>query len=208
MKINSNDGISIYMQIAQKLKDEFDRVVHPLSPDELLAKSQEKQHSYDRTKTVSKSQSVVIDSVAGCEVKFAKCCNPLPGDSIIGFITKGYGVSIHKYDCPNATLGLKRYEDKDRWVVASWSEKIDRQDFGTFEASLDIYAEYSPKLIAEVTVALSDMKVAITSIQSKENGDDMLLMVGIKCSNIDHLHNIISSIRRLSSVRDVERTKG
>ncbi|MEG1743460.1 MAG: bifunctional (p)ppGpp synthetase/guanosine-3',5'-bis(diphosphate) 3'-pyrophosphohydrolase, partial [Clostridia bacterium] len=84
-------GLSM-SKIAQKLKDEFDRVVHPLSPDELLAKSQEKQHSYDRTKTVSKSQSVVIDSVAGCEVKFAKCCNPLPGDSIIGFITKGYGV--------------------------------------------------------------------------------------------------------------------
>ena len=70
----------------------------------------------DRGATVrptNRSQSVILDGLEGCDVKFAKCCNPLPGDPIIGFITKGFGVSIHKYDCPNAVAGLRKPEDND-----------------------------------------------------------------------------------------------
>lgn len=189
-------------KIAAKLKDEFDRVVAP-QPSELA--KPEKEHVSDGRTTVNKAQSVIIDSVSGCEVKFAKCCNPVPGDSIIGFITKGFGVSIHKYDCENAQAGLKKPEEKDRWVVASWSEKASKQEYGTFEAVLNIYSAYSPKMIADVTVALSDMRVAVTSVQTRVNGSDMILIVSLKCSNIEHLRNIISALKKLKDVRDVAR---
>ncbi len=194
-------GIAV-SKIAAKLKDEFDRVVSPHAPE---APKIEKETAPAPRTTVTKAQSVVIDSVSGCEVKFAKCCNPLPGDSIIGFITKGFGVSIHKYDCPNAQNGMKKPLEKDRWVVAGWSEKAEKQDYGAFEAVLNIYSAYSPKMIADVTVCLSDMRVAVTSILTKENGADMILSVGLKCSNIDHLKNIISGLKRLKNVRDVAR---
>lgn len=199
---NIGYGVIAVSKISTKLKDEFDRIVAPAVPE---TPKPEKEHISDGRFKVNKAQSVIVDSVSGCEVKFAKCCNPLPGDSIIGFITKGFGVSIHKYDCPNAQNGLKRPDEKDRWVVASWSEKAEKQEYGAFEAVLNIYAAYSPKMIADVTVCLSDMRVAVTSIQTRENGDDMILTVGLKCSNIDHLKNIIGGLKKLKNVRDVER---
>ena len=198
-------GIAI-SRISAKLRDEFDRVVNPVTAEELAAKQQEKQAKIaQRRAGGDKSQSVIIDSVSGCEVKFAKCCNPLPGDSIIGFITKGYGVSIHKYDCENVVAGLKRPEDKDRWVVASWAEAVEKQEFGDFEAGINVYAVYSQRIIADITVALSDLKVALVSLTTRENGDDMILHLVVKCSNIEHLHNILKSLKRIQGVRDVTR---
>jgi GTP pyrophosphokinase len=199
-------GFSI-SKISSKLKEEFDRVVNPLSPEDILQKAQEQQKKLERRPITPKSQSVIIDSVKGCDVKFAKCCNPLPGDSIIGFITKGHGISIHKYDCKNVVDGLKHSEEKDRWVVASWAEAVEKHEYGDFEASLNIYASYSQKLIADVTMALSDMKVAIVSLKARENGDDMILNVVLKCSNIEHLKNIIKNLKKVSTVRDVSRGK-
>lgn len=153
----------------------------------------------------SNAESVIVDSVEGCTVKFAKCCNPLPGDNIIGYITRGYGVSIHKYDCINAQNGLSNPNDKDRWVVASWSEKLNRGNTGNFEASLSIIAEYSAHLIADITLALTDMKVAVTAISTRENAGEMIITVGIRCSGVDHLRNIISNLHRIKGVREVTR---
>ena len=154
---------------------------------------------------ITNSQSVIIDSVSGCEVKFAKCCNPLPGDSIIGFITKGYGVSIHKYDCPNAQAGLQKPEDKDRWVVASWSTQVEKREVGKFDAVLNVYAEYSSALFADVSVQLKNMSVDVVSMSARENIGNCLLTVVIKCSSIDHLHSIMAQLRKVPNVRDVTR---
>lgn len=200
-------GIAIG-KLSAKFKDEFDRVVNPVSPEEAAQKAAEKlAHKAERHPSADKSQSVIIDSVSGCEVKFAKCCNPVPGDSIIGFITKGYGVSIHKYDCENVASGLKHSEDKDRWVVASWAEDVGKREFGDFEASVNVYAAYSQHIVADITVSLSDLKVALNSLSIRENGDDVIIHLVLKCSNIDHLKNIIRSLKKIEGVRDVARGK-
>ncbi len=194
-------GLSI-SKIAAKLKDEFTRVVCPPDPVEEAPVPEKPAAPRGR---ITNSQSVIIDSVSGCEVKFAKCCNPLPGDSIIGFITKGYGVSIHKYDCPNAQAGLQKPEDKDRWVVASWSEQIEKREVGKFDAVLNVYADYSSALFADISVQLKNMSVDIISISSRENIGSCILTVVIKCSSIDHLHSIMSQLRKVPNVRDVTR---
>ncbi len=194
-------GLSVN-KIAGKLRDEFTRVVCPAAPEQVPVVTDKAAAATGR---VSNSQSVIIDSVSGCEVKFAKCCNPLPGDSIIGFITKGYGVSIHKYDCPNAQAGLRKPEDKDRWVVASWSNQVERRNAGNFEAVLNVYAEYSSALFADVSAQLNNMSVDVISMSAKENQGNCLLTVVIKCSSIDHLRSIMSQLRRIPAVRDVTR---
>ena len=192
-------------KIAVKLRDEFMRVVAPQTESApALNPTPAKPSRYEKTAR-DNADSVIVDSVEGCTVKFAKCCNPLPGDNIIGYITRGYGVSIHKYDCPNAQAGLSRQEDKDRWVVASWSEKLGVRNFGSFEAILSIFATYSPHIIADITLALNDMKVAVTSIQTRENEGEMAITVGIKCSGVEHLRNIISGLHRIKGVREVSR---
>ncbi|MBR5747119.1 MAG: hypothetical protein IKX92_07650, partial [Clostridia bacterium] len=95
--------------------------------------------------------------------------------------------------------------DKDRWVVASWSEKVAKQDFGNFEAVLSICAVYSPHIIADVTMTLNDMKVAVTSISTRENEGEIFITVGVKCSGVDHLKNIITGLSRIKNVREVTR---
>ena len=194
-------GLSI-SKIAAKLKDEFTRVVCPPEPEEEVPVQEKPAAPRGR---ITNSQSVIIDSVSGCEVKFAKCCNPLPGDSIIGFITKGYGVSIHKYDCPNAQAGLQKPEDKDRWVVASWSTQVEKREVGKFDAVLNVYAEYSSALFADVSVQLKNMSVDVISMSARENIGNCLLTVVIKCSSIDHLHSIMAQLRKVPNVRDVTR---
>ncbi len=196
-------GMSV-SKIAPKLKEEFFKVVQPVEEEQPSETIIEKTARHER-KGKSNAESVIIDSVEGCTVKFAKCCNPLPGDNIIGFITKGFGVSIHKYDCPNAQAGLKKVEDKDRWVVASWSKGIEHNVYGSFEATLNIYAVYTPKIIADVSVALSDMKIAVTSLSTRENAGEMIITAGIKCSDINHLNIIMQGLKKIKNVRDVTR---
>lgn len=198
-------GLSV-SKIAVKLREEFMRVVAPQA--ELAAPAAPAPAAgakrYDASAR-SNAGSVIVDSVEGCTVKFARCCNPLPGDNIIGYITRGYGVSIHKYDCPNAQAGLSRPEDKDRWVVASWSEKVARQEYGSFEAVVSVFADYSPHIIADVTLAMNDMKVAVVSVSTRENEGEILITLGIRCSGIEHLKNIISGLHKIKGVRDVIR---
>ena len=197
-------GLSV-SKIAVKLREEFMRVVAPQTETAPVPITEQPKSSRYEKNSRSNAESVIVDSVEGCTVKFAKCCNPLPGDSIIGYITRGYGVSIHKYDCPNAQSGLSNPNDKDRWVVASWSEKIGRQTIGSFEAVFSIIAEYSTHLIADITLALTDMKVAVTSISTRENAGEIMISVGIKCSGVEHLKNIISNLHRIKGVREVSR---
>ncbi len=90
-------------------------------------------------------------------------------------------------------------------MVASWSEKLNRHTSGSFEAVLSIIAEYTPHLIADITLALTDMKVAIVSLATRENAGETLTLVGIKCSGVDHLKNIISNLHRIKGVREVSR---
>jgi len=197
-------GLSV-SKIAVKLREEFMRIVAPQAEITIAPAEQPAKPSRYEKDSRSNAESVIVDSVEGCSVKFAKCCNPLPGDNIIGYITRGYGVSIHKYDCHNAQAGLNNPNDKDRWVVASWSEKIIRQNTGGFSAALSIIAVYSPNIIADITLALHDMKVAVTSMSTRENNGEMILTVGVKCSGVDHLRNIIAGLHRVKDVHEVTR---
>lgn len=197
-------GLSI-SKISAKLRDEFLRVVEPSEENEIPESLVEKTAKHDRKKGRSNAESVIIDSVEGCVVKFAKCCNPLPGDDIIGFITKGFGVSVHKYECSNAQAGLKRPEHKDRWVVASWSKKIEQNIYGNFEAILNIYTVYTPNIITDVSLALSDMKVAVTSISTRDNAGEIVITVGVKCSGIEHLKSIMQGLKKVKNIREITR---
>ena len=150
---------------------------------------------------------IIIDGEAGCQVKFAKCCNPLPGDKIVGFVTRGFGVSIHKADCPNV-ISSRRIEDNiSRWVVAEWESQPEGASASeTYEAQLQITAEDGIGVIAAISVALADMKVSISQIntQTLKNGDVAInLLIG--CKNTSHYAAIVSKLRSISSIISVTR---
>lgn len=191
-------------KLALKLRDEFERVVKPEVPEPTiteveqvkLASPQKHKHS---------GGGIVVDGQSGCAVKFAKCCNPLPGDKVIGFITKGFGISIHKADCPNVAENRKKPEYADRFVNAHWEDGA-QTGGSSYEALLQIFARPSPTLLADVSMAMADMKVAILAINMQKKSDEMMIMnMTIGCKNIDHYESIVSRLRGLRDVTGVER---
>ena len=162
-----------------------------------------------KEKATGAIQSVIVDSIDNCQVRFAKCCNPLPGDSIIGFVTRGFGVSVHKYDCPNAVAGLKKEDEKDRWVTVRWSRVSLEQGentTGAFETLLQIYANSSLSIFADISTIFAEMRVPVHSMNSKEtSAGGMIINLTITCRNTAHVNNIVSRLKKIKDVIDVTR---
>lgn len=157
--------------------------------------------STNRTKS---SGGVIIDGEGGCHVKFAKCCNPLPGDKIVGFVTRGFGVSVHKTDCPNVVNTRRNEENLARWVRAEWEKSEAPTEL--YEAKLQIIASDEIGVLAAISVTLADMKVSITQIntQAQKNGN-MAINISVGCKNTSHYESIVSKLRSLRSIISVTR---
>lgn len=143
------------------------------------------------------TDGVIVEGLDNCPIKFAKCCSPLPGDDIVGFVTRGFGVSIHKRVCANAIAGMRDSSNADRWVKAYWAED-NKQNF---KATLELNALDRDGLLGDVAVALQDMRVPIYAINARQSDSGCVLMnltVGI--NNTEHLKNVVS---RLSKIKDV-----
>lgn len=194
-------------KIENKLKSEFEKLTR--SP-------KEEAPSLTATAPIEKkikrgtplSQTVIVESIDNCQVKFAKCCSPLPGDNIIGFITKGFGISIHKYDCKNAIEGLQNEETKDRWVTARWAKNVSSSSDTSFDALINVFVRDDIGVLAEISVALAEMHVGILSINSHNinaNSEVMIISLTVRAKSTDHINSIISRLKKLSSVVDVTR---
>ena len=196
-------GLSI-SKISLKLREEFDRTVKApeLEPETITAE----MIKTVQPKNVKSNGGIVVDGERGCLVKFARCCNPLPGDEIIGFVTKGYGVSIHKHDCPNVITGRAKEENASRWVEAHWERNSSSNHNDVYEAQIKVYVYDRIGILADISVALSDMKVYILQINTiKESEENTIVNMKICCKNVEHYHSIVSRLRSLKGVIDVTR---
>jgi len=198
-------GLSV-TKIAGKLRDEFERTVKapPVENDAPLVKTA----SVAQRKSTKHGNGVIIDGQEGCTVKFAKCCNPLPGDSIVGFVTKGFGVSVHKSDCPNAVAGQANSADASRWLKAEWESNIGKSGgfMSDFEAMIQIYASNIIGVLASVSRVLADMKVLILQVNTQQAGKDTtILNLTVSCKSTEHYQSIVSRLRTVSGVLSVSR---
>lgn len=198
-------GISL-QRFLPRIKEEVEKIA--TSHERVLAPEEEIKTVKLKKPTAAYTRGgVIVDGERGCQIKFSKCCNPLPGDKIIGFITRGFGVSLHKCDCQNAINGQKDEENKSRWVRAEW-EKDDAADFGAvYEASLSLELEDGIGVIATISMALAEMKVSITQIntQKQKNSDLMIVNLTIGCKNTSHYDSIVSKLNQLPHVVSVSR---
>ncbi len=196
-------GISL-SRFIPKIKDEIEKLRSdsdtPLTTEEEISKI--KLAPTSRRKS---SGGIIIDGEAGYQVKFAKCCNPLPGDRIVGFVTRGFGVSVHKADCPNVIASRGNEDNLARWVRAEW-ETQDNAQSSTYEASIQILSEEGIGVIAGISVALADMKVNISQINTQVTKDgDNIVNVVIGCRNVAHYDAIVSKLRSVPKVISVKR---
>ncbi|HPT85676.1 MAG TPA: bifunctional (p)ppGpp synthetase/guanosine-3',5'-bis(diphosphate) 3'-pyrophosphohydrolase [Bacillota bacterium] len=190
-------------KLAPKLRDEFDRVVRPEEPEPQPVTEADLVRQIAAQKPKKSGGGVVIDGVEGLAFKFAKCCNPLPGDHLIGFITKGFGVSIHKRDCPNVVENYDNPEYATRWVPAHWDQTA--LDSSLYEAGITIVAHPDIRLLADITMALADMKVSLTGIDSHTEGSRTVINMTISCKNLDHLKSILARLKNVPNVESVAR---
>jgi GTP pyrophosphokinase len=194
-------GISL-TKVELKLLDEYERNFKK-EPVKEITVIEPTPHNPNRKR--KSTGGVIVDGEDGCAVKFAKCCNPLPGDAIIGFITRGFGVSIHKLDCQNVAESRKNEENLARWVNAAW-EKEDFNSNENYEAAIQLITEDGIGIIASISMALADMRVSISSIntQTLKNGT-VAINISIGCRNTSHFESIVSRLRSIKSVINVTR---
>ena len=194
-------GLSIN-KIINRLRDEYDKVITPA--EEAIPITDVSQIQTSEKKASGEYGNVIVDGLEGCQVKFARCCNPLPGDNIVGFITKGYGISIHKCDCPHIIHTTE--QNKDRLVNVEWRKLSGVQKDQQYEALMQIVAEDRISMLADISVALAEMRVSILQINAQKLGSaQCLINISVSCKNLEHFNNIVSKLKSVKGVHDVTR---
>ena len=185
-------GTSV-MRLMPYIKDDYNKNYKP---------HEEKTVETVPTKRVQNKEGVTVEGIDDMLIKFSKCCNPLPGDSIIGFITRGHGISIHKKDCPNVPKDISKASEPERWVNASWNNSSKQE----FRAALQITSLSRIGLMADISVQIAAMRVNINELSTREAKDGRsLINMTVTVNNVEHLKNVIARIEKINGVLLVER---
>ena len=186
-------GISL-MHMMPKIKEDYVKMTKAEEPVINIAPVKK------RTKS---TEGVVVEGIDNCLIKFSRCCNPLPGDNIIGFITRGHGVSIHTRNCPNVPADISKAGEPDRWGVAYWDTNI-REDF---KCTLQISCLNRIGLFADVSSLLANMHIMINDISTRNTKDGRTsIMLTVSVNGVEHLNSLTAKLSKISGVLSVERT--
>lgn len=163
------------------------------------AKIQELSTTKDVIRKIPKS-GVMVKGIDNCLVKFSKCCNPVPGDNIIGYITKGRGVSIHRTDCLNMQDLL---HDENRTIDVSWyDEKVE----GTYNVDIEIFSNDRTGLLSDIVKQITSQKINIMGVNTKTSKERIATIeVTIEVENIEQLSKVLKAVRKVDSVYEVKR---
>ncbi len=191
-------GGILLSRIMPRIKDEYNKLKQKNEP--LAENFMAKKEAHVEKKPGVKG--VIIDGIENCLVKFSKCCNPIPGDKIIGFITRGYGVSLHKRNCKNVPSDIKKSPEPNRWVHAYWANSAKEE----FNCDIKIITLDKASIIAEITMQFSYMHVEIQSFnlnKSKDGKSQIYMSILVK--NMEHLKSVMSKISKINGVISVDR---
>jgi GTP pyrophosphokinase len=150
-------------------------------------------------KALKSTQGVSVKGIDNVKVRFSKCCNPVPGDEIIGFITKGRGVSIHRKDCPNI---LADGENEERLIEVEWGN----QKKASYHAEIQLRAEDRPGLLAEIALRINEADVGLLSLNARTNKDKTVIInITLEIHDIEQLKDLMKKMRKIKNVMDVFR---
>ena len=194
-------------QIANKMKELYDKD-HPveITDAEVLKEIETKRDAYQMMLPKGKAQSgIVVRGVDDVAVRFSKCCSPVPGDEIIGFVTRGRGVSIHRTDCVNI-INLPEIE-RGRLIDAEW--QAGSEESSKYLAEIVIYAHNRNGLLADISRALTEKNIDIMSMNTKTSKQGIAtLAASFYIGSREELNHTIEKLRNVESVMDIERTTG
>lgn len=182
-------------KVALRIKDEIKRYIKEETTKEI---------QLDRPKPIkaSSNNGVLVKGIENVLVRFAKCCNPVPGDEVIGYVTRGRGVSIHRRDCPNVEQYLK---EPERIVEAEWNVTKDAK----FDAQIHVLANDRTGILMDITNLLGENRISVKAIQGRTTRDRIAnINLTVEINSSDQLEKIIRKLRKIDSVFDVQRIKG
>ena len=180
------------------IKDEYNRNWKEKEPEKVQPNIIDKPR-----KTSSSGYGVIVEGIDNCLIKMARCCSPLPGEEIVGFITRGHGLSIHKRNCPNVPEDLEHCAEPERWIKAHWDDSVKIES----KSTLDVYAIDRDGVVLDITKTLMNMHVKIHSINARPiNDGNCLTTMTVAVNSKEHLDNIVKVIRKIDGVYHIERT--
>ena len=171
------------------------------------AAAQEKREEPPKNlpRRVKSEKGIVVEGLSNCLVKFSKCCAPVPGDEIVGFITRGYGVSVHRRDCPNADPNHHTAANQGRWIKVSWGEDVNE----SYSTGLEVVCKDRPNLLVDISTALSTCKVNVSSMNVHSTADGFAIFyITISVTDAKQLGQVMRKIHQISSVMKVNRPAG
>ena len=158
-----------------------------------------------QTKPKHSDSGIIVEGLGNCLVKFAKCCTPVPGDPVIGFITRGYGVSVHRADCPNAAPDKRKPDEADRWVKVSWVDS----SLPTYKTALELSAKDRDGLTIDIAMALSAAKVKVTALSARSQPDGHATVnIVVEVKDKTELSNVVNKLNNIQGVYHVARAAG
>lgn len=187
-------GGILLSKIMPRIKEDYNKLIAAKKPVNL--------QDIVKPKHTTSSDGVVIEGIENCLIKLSRCCTPLPGDEIIGFITRGHGVSVHKRDCINVPRDISTAQEPERWVSAYW-EDTKRT---SFKASLKIIGLDRNGMLADVTLMLAGGNVPVHNVNARQTKDgNCIITVTLSVQNADHLRTICQRLSKIEGVFKVER---
>jgi len=184
------------------IKDEFNRnwrVQKEEPPKPAVATT----NTLDKPRTSKDSSGVVVEGIDNCLIKMARCCSPIPGEEIVGFINRGTGLTIHRKDCVNVPDDLKNCPEPERWVKAHWDNnvKVDAR------STIDVYAIDRDGVVLDITACMATAHVKIHSINARPISEgNCLTTMTITVNSKEHLDSIEKSLRKIEGVYHIERS--
>ena len=182
---------------------QLSKIVTRIKEDQIKKNSANKNvPSIKPIRRTKSSDGVVVEGIDNCLIKLSKCCAPLPGEDIIGFITRGHGVSIHKRDCNNVPRIVSEAAEPDRWIKAYWD--TDKKE--NFTSTIQAMFINRDGIVIDVMNAVNNMRVPIHGISAKETKDgNCTVTVTVSAESVEHLKSIISRIEKIQGAYNVER---
>jgi len=188
-------GVALSRVIA-KVKDEAARIKAAEAKEAKLAAQAQRPR-----KSIANS-GIIVEGLDNCMVKFAKCCTPVPGDPIIGFVTRGFGVSVHRQDCANAKASARNPGEDGRWLRTEWAEDEKHQ----YNTGIKISANNRIGLLSDVLGQLNNMKINVSELNAREDDDGRCtLYLTVTVHDKEHLEFVINRLARISGVSEIKR---
>ena len=189
-----------------RMKDELARLHHVSGKKTVLEKVTEaaERREQQANKKIKPVHGVLVEGLDNCLIKFSRCCTPIPGDDIVGYITRGQGVSIHRTDCENYARREFKPEDIGRWINVSWADEI-KENYAT---AITVVSRERNGLIMDIATIFNTLNTKVRTINARDTGDKSIVNITLETSGIDELRTVVNRIGALPGVVEVNRNGG